>query len=136
MTQPNSTPSSNTRDIDHRTADGAAPYAPERSFCRFDSFEYRPEESRYRASYDRGVIPASTAVISAMAVASDTDPLDIEPLYSTIDPDALDALVASGGSNEGNTGLTFDHHGFEVMVSVDGSITLTLSESGATSAIE
>jgi hypothetical protein len=36
--------------------------------------------------------PPSLVVISTVADATDNDPTEIEPLYSVIDPDALDSL--------------------------------------------
>lgn len=35
----------------------------------------------------------STAVVDAVASITDTDALDLDPLYSVIDPDHLDGLV-------------------------------------------
>ncbi len=41
--------------------------------------------------YDESETP-SEAVITAVAAKSNRDPLTIDPLYETIDPDALDAI--------------------------------------------
>lgn len=38
----------------------------------------------------------SVRVIEAVAAATGTDPLAMEPLYGVIDPDALDALFSRG----------------------------------------
>jgi len=34
----------------------------------------------------------STAVIELLAQVEDTDPIELDPLYNTIDPDALDTI--------------------------------------------
>lgn len=49
------------------------------------SFHYPPEQDRWSMS---------EAVVSAVAVATDRDPIELPPLYEAIDPDALDALVS------------------------------------------
>lgn len=36
---------------------------------------------------------ASEQVVLAVAAETDTDPLDLPPLYETLDPDALDSVV-------------------------------------------
>ncbi|WP_135830284.1 HalOD1 output domain-containing protein [Halorussus halobius] len=76
----------------------------------------------------------SEGVIAAVAAASDTDPLslvradegDFEPLYSVIDPDALDAIFhgSDSGSRASDGRVTFTYHGHEVQVDGDGRITV------------
>lgn len=57
----------------------------------------------------------SEAVVDAIAAISDVQPADLDPLYTSIDPDALDALCESGG-NDGVPSVSFDYHGFAVTV--------------------
>lgn len=61
----------------------------------------------------------SEAVVHAIADAADTDPLSIEPIYESVDPDALDALVRSGPDD---LSVSFSHHGVPVDVFGDGTV--------------
>lgn len=66
--------------------------------------------------------PPSTTVVEAVATATETDPNELEPLYSAVDPDALDALFADTGTPGSRAGhVEFTYCGFEVVVSRDGS---------------
>lgn len=62
--------------------------------------------------------PASARVVEALALATGTDPLEIEPLYRSVDPDALDALFRTGDAGW----VRFTHHGHEVTVHADGHV--------------
>lgn len=79
----------------------------------------------------------SDAVIAAMRLAaaavreSDADDRSLEvgvidPLFESIDPDALDALYSTtpDGSRTRGT-VTFTHSGFEVIASASGEITVS-----------
>lgn len=44
----------------------------------------------------------STAVIEAVAAATNHDPTDMSPLYDHIDPDALDLLMTSQAADRAN----------------------------------
>lgn len=66
----------------------------------------------------------SETVITAVATAIDADPLEMEPLYESIDPDALDRLCQP--SNASSTlQLQFSVAGCEVAVRGDGTVTVT-----------
>lgn len=55
---------------------------------------------------------ASIAVLRAVAAHSDTPILDLEPLYDSIDPEALDSLIENGSE----TYIHFDYQDFSVTV--------------------
>ncbi|WP_458206687.1 HalOD1 output domain-containing protein [Haladaptatus sp. NG-SE-30] len=60
----------------------------------------------------------SDAVVEAVAEAASRDPLDLQPLYDAIDPDALDALW-SERRLQGDDDLpyiSFEYTGYEVEV--------------------
>jgi hypothetical protein len=99
-------------------------YTPKWCVCAFESFEFFPNENRYRALYNRDRTETSTAVISAVGEAADTDPLDIEPLHNTVDTDALDALLSSHSARNGDRHVSFSYHGHDVTVSSYGTITV------------
>lgn len=46
-----------------------------------------------RASYDSSTTNPSTIIVESVAEATGREPTAIEPLYESIDPDALDALL-------------------------------------------
>jgi hypothetical protein len=66
----------------------------------------------------------SMAVVSAVAAATNTDPTEIEPLYESIDPDALDYLVRGGSrSRRGFDGcVSFTVAGCSVVVHGDRKV--------------
>ncbi|MDS0477867.1 HalOD1 output domain-containing protein [Natrinema sp. 1APR25-10V2] len=61
--------------------------------------------------------PSST-VVMGVAERERTSPLEIEPLYETIDPDALDRLFP----NDGSVRITFEYSGYLVTVHGNGHI--------------
>jgi hypothetical protein len=70
--------------------------------------------------YDRDTTePCSQVVVHAVAEALGRSPLDLEPLYYCIDPDALDDLVdrSFGSGPAHGTTVRFDFAGCRVAVS-------------------
>ncbi|HMB50116.1 HalOD1 output domain-containing protein [Natronoarchaeum rubrum] len=71
----------------------------------------------------------SEAVVEALADAKGVDPLELEPLYQVIDPDALDALfdgTAGGDRRQGR--VEFRTSGYRVEVTASGRVHLTSLE--------
>jgi len=97
------------------------PLARERSLCEFESLDYHPEDDVYRAIVADDSESASAAIVSAVAAVSDTDPRDMDPLHSTIETDALNALAEPQCTAEGDVHVTFEFHGYEVTASDYGS---------------
>lgn len=62
--------------------------------------------------------PPSERVIDAVAETTERDPTELPPLYDTLDPDALDALLRTGF--DGTVSFTFA--GCSVTVGDDGEI--------------
>ena len=56
---------------------------------------YSPESDSFQYAMDTSCYSITEAVVSSVAVATERDPIDLPPLYSAIDPDALDALFSS-----------------------------------------
>ena len=69
-------------------------------------------------------------VVQALADAADTQPLELEPLYHVLDPDALDSLFTSpsplGGSNEF---VTFEYGEYTVTFFAEGRVSVASSNS-------
>ena len=62
------------------------------------------------------------AVVRAVAEAEDVSPLDLQPLATVIDPDALEALVRDGW---GNVTIEFTYQGYQVCVDGDEQVTVS-----------
>lgn len=68
----------------------------------------------------------SEAVIAAVADAKGVDPLDLDPLYTELDPDALDNLFRpTFGSPPTSMELRFSIDECQVVVHGDGEIVVT-----------
>lgn len=67
----------------------------------------------------------STAVVQTLADAEGVDPLELDPLYNTLDPDALDKLFSSTGDSEPQGSVRFTTNGYEVTVTSTGRVHLS-----------
>ena len=68
----------------------------------------------------------SETVVTAVAQAKGVDPLDLEPLYSVVDPDALNSMFGrSVGSPSSSLEINFSMAGCEVVVHGDGEVAVT-----------
>lgn len=63
----------------------------------------------------------SEAVVEAVADAKGVDPLDLDPLYDTIDPDALDSIFG-GPSGTSSAEIRFEMDACEVVVREAGEV--------------
>lgn len=88
------------------------------------SLTVRPQRSSGRGDAERTFEPGhvNAALVEALASAADEDPTRIEPLYQTIDTDAIAAMFRSAA--DGVT-LQFVHDGFHVEVDGAGTIRVT-----------
>lgn len=57
-------------------------------------------------------------ILTSVADREGTDVLSMAPLYETVDPDALEQLVASGGVAE----ISFTYLDYDVSVGGDGEV--------------
>lgn len=89
-----------------------------------DLSETISETGTYRTTFTDSVDSASEAVISAVATLTGEDPVEMPPLYTAIDPDALDALFrpTRTGPRRGDRRLEFAFNGHEVTVKSCGVI--------------
>lgn len=65
----------------------------------------------------------STSIVQAIATVTDTPATAVDPLYETIDPDALDQLLSSMRT-DGRGHIQFIHQEVEVTVDASGVIEL------------
>jgi len=80
--------------------------------------------STIQTEFDWESVTPSTAVIETIAIAANTDPSEVEPLYDSVDSDALDRLLQSTGTRptNGSTTVSFAVSEYEVSVHSDGTV--------------
>lgn len=67
-------------------------------------------------------------VVTAVAEATGVEPLELEPLYTVVDPDALNRLFAPSSSGRSPfVEICFSMAGCEVVVHCDGEVVVTPS---------
>lgn len=64
---------------------------------------------------------ASEQLLTQIAEKRETDVVDLPPLYNTIDPEKLDAVVQSLDDGQ----ASFTYAGFDVTVTSEGEITIS-----------
>ena len=91
----------------------------------FESQVYRVNGGSYRVQYD----PArdseiSTLICSVVADISEVDPMELEPLHRTVDPDSLNSLFKFNkpgySGDEGHVKFSFAE--YNVTVHADGTV--------------
>ncbi|APX98221.1 hypothetical protein BB347_10845 [Natronorubrum daqingense] len=87
-----------------------------------DEVEFDEQHERYRVSYDPSVDDTSLAVVTAIGVASRTDPTRLPPLYDAVDPTALDSIFSEA---QNSCQVSFRYTDFDVTVSDIGVVTCT-----------
>ena len=87
--------------------------------------EYDQESGTVRTQFDQEKTPASMAVIATLADVMDTDPVELDPLHSTVDADELDALVRVRTGTNGDTHAAFTYEGHAITVHSYGVTTIT-----------
>lgn len=86
--------------------------------------EYHKPTDSYRTEFDNQTRLATNAVVTAVATAADTDPLELPPLWSVLDPDALDEFFASATSERDHdeSAITFEYADHIVTVNGRGTV--------------
>jgi len=95
------------------------------SGVRVEAVEYSQESGTVRTQFDQEKTPASIAVIATLADLLGTDPVELDPLHSTVDPDEVDALVRVRNGTNGDTHVTFTHEECAITVHSYGIISIT-----------
>jgi hypothetical protein len=90
-----------------------------------EAIEYSQESGVVRTQFDQEKTPASIAVIATLADLLGTDPVELDPLHSTVDPDELDALVRARNGTNGDSHVAFTHGGHAITVHSYGVVTIT-----------
>lgn len=79
----------------------------------------QPAKFTYELDPDETV---TEGIIKATAAVENLEPTSLDPLYSAIDPDALNTLFRSGHS--GNPRVEFQYNGCDVQVTSDRNIVI------------
>ena len=66
-------------------------------------------------------------IVRRVATATDSDPLELPPLYEAIDPDTLDSLVEGMADGE----LSFAYAGYQVSVDSVGTVSVDVRPAGS-----
>ncbi|WP_226040818.1 HalOD1 output domain-containing protein [Natrinema sp. DC36] len=77
------------------------------------------DEGRYRVECDFALDDPSHAVVAAIGTLTQTDPLELDPLYQAIDPDALNQMVSA---TREECQVSFEYADFDVTVDSTGAI--------------
>lgn len=64
----------------------------------------------------------SISIVNEVATATSQDPAEMEPLASTVDTDALDALVKSARRDPNLVHISFTYEGMDVTVDSGGML--------------
>lgn len=92
--------------------------------------DYRREGDRLRIQYDWSSMPPSTAVVDAVAFATDRDPIELDSLHDSIDFDALDTLLdSSRPTDAGELALSFEFEDHEILLYQSGTVVVGPSDS-------
>ncbi|UWG48500.1 Uncharacterized protein HSRCO_2231 [Halanaeroarchaeum sp. HSR-CO] len=84
------------------------------------SMERDPASGEHRLRYDPETTPTSLAVVAATATVSNVETTDLDPLFESVDPDALDALTTSQDRETTGLRISFDYEGRTVTVDGHG----------------
>ena len=81
-----------------------------------------------RMEFDWTEIAPSTAVIELIAEESGQDPTELEPLYDSVDPDALEQLIRGNGANQhdNTVSVSFAYNEYAVVIQSGGLVELSL----------
>ncbi|MGQ4554858.1 HalOD1 output domain-containing protein [Halobellus sp. GM3] len=90
----------------------------------------------YQFQYDQTTTPPSMAVVTALSEVMGVDPISLDPLQETIDPDALNALASGGDSAERVVHTTWTQEGYTVTIHNHGVITVESEDEDRTEATE
>ena len=66
----------------------------------------------------------SSTIVRRVAAHTEKDPIELPPLYETIDPDALDEVMTSGSAAGSSVSVRFTYAGLYVTATAEGTVEL------------
>lgn len=94
-------------------------------FAGFDSSEI----TKYPYDAGDGAEPVSVRVVESVAAMTNRRPVDLAPLFGTVEPDALDALYPPNGA--GGVAVAFQYEGTIVEINGPGDVVVALKHDPA-----
>lgn len=88
------------------------------------SVDHDPDTGSYRATFDESTTPPSLALVATLSTALDAEPTEIDPLYETVDPDAIDELLTEPDPSADPVTVSFHIERYEARLSSTGLIHL------------
>lgn len=96
-----------------------------------DCVVYDADAESVSATFDETRDSAEVAVVSVLATVLGRDPVELPPLYSSVEPGALDGICTNSATDRGaRTSTTVQYLGFDVTVTSDGTIEATPTDLG------
>lgn len=68
--------------------------------------------------------PAAITIVETVAAVREADPTELEPLSSTVDPDALNTLFAASGGGAETGVIQFEYENCLISVTADGAVSV------------
>lgn len=96
--------------------------------------EYDREPTVHSVRYRPDDGPLGTVIVKAVATVTGTPPTELDPLYDTIDPQALQRMydtIDEFPDYDGDRSLTFAFGGCTVTVSWTGTVTVWSDEAAS-----
>lgn len=97
--------------------------------------EFDSETRSYRTNYENAESAPGIALVEAVAAIEETDPIELEPLGSVLDVDALDSVIGTMPSGP-ETLIAVSYEGYHAMFHGDGSMELKPIDSDTGDAAE
>lgn len=97
------------------------------NYPRCDRSDEQSAKRRVRFDAEEDGEP-SISIVSAVAAATDQDPVEMEPLANVIDTDALDVLVSSDNPDSNLVHISFVYEGTHVTVDSSGLLRIEPEE--------
>ncbi|WP_311172747.1 HalOD1 output domain-containing protein [Halobellus ordinarius] len=101
--------------------------SPDRDAVASDHVTFSEETGTYWTEFDGHTRQPTEAVVFAVAEATQTDPLDLPPLCSALDPDALNMLFETSTNSRPQATITvsFEYADHQIVLKEHGSIVVT-----------
>ncbi|WP_121741833.1 HalOD1 output domain-containing protein [Natronorubrum halophilum] len=90
-----------------------------------DSVGHDPTTGTFHARFDADPDAVVVTIVETVATITNRDPIDMTPLFETVDPEALTDLVVSNRAQP--IEVSFSYEGCRVTVSSDGTVVVEKS---------
>lgn len=84
----------------------------------------RDELEVFHVTFDPDSDPVGELIVEAVAAIQNRQPQNLDPLYETIDTEALDGMLPGGDTRRGFDEVSFVYERMEIMVESSGELWL------------